>query len=91
MTTLYLWGQLSHEDDDITHKAKPLTTQDLESGIVRPTQQLCYKFFVLSMIAFLIKVLSGAACAIDFVQGNLDLFLTDMNGILITGKWLYEF
>ncbi len=70
MTTLYLWGQLSYEDDDITHKGKPLTTQDLESGIVRPTQQLCYKFFVLSMIAFLIQVLSGVASAIDFVQVN---------------------
>ncbi len=34
------------------------------------------------MIAFLIKVLSGAACAIDFVQGNLDLFLTDMGGLM---------
>ncbi|MCP4987330.1 MAG: hypothetical protein GY928_15135 [Colwellia sp.] len=44
-----------------------MTTLDLESGVIRPTQQLSYKFFVLSMVAFLTQVLSGVACAIDFV------------------------
>ncbi len=28
------------------------------------TQQLCYTFFVLSIIAFLIQVLSGVTCAL---------------------------
>eukprot|EP01084_Bolivina_argentea_P008103 15154_1 len=41
MVTLYLWDQLSYEDDDITHKGQPLTRQCLESGIVTPTQQCC--------------------------------------------------
>eukprot|EP01084_Bolivina_argentea_P170381 295262_1 len=67
MLTLHLWAQLSYEDDDITHKGKPLTAQGLES-IVRPTSH--YKCFVLSMIAFIIQILSGVSCAIDFVKVN---------------------
>ncbi len=31
---LYLWGQLPHEDGDESHRGKPLTTQDLESGVI---------------------------------------------------------
>ncbi len=31
MLTLYLWGQLPYEDD-VSHRGKPLTTQDLESA-----------------------------------------------------------
>eukprot|EP01084_Bolivina_argentea_P075653 137118_1 len=60
------FGEVAHYDMKmmILHKGKPLTAQDLESGIVRPTQQLCYKFFALSMNAFLIQVLSGVACAL---------------------------
>jgi nitric oxide reductase subunit B len=68
MITLYLWGQVKHEDEEFSHKGKPLTTQDLESGVVRPTQVICYKFFVLSIISFAIQVLAGVACAIDFVS-----------------------
>ncbi len=69
MLTLYLWGQLPYEND-VSHRGQPLTTQDLESGVIRPTQQECYKFFVLSIIAFAIQVLAGAACAIDFISEN---------------------
>ncbi len=72
MSTLYVYGQVyrdEYNDDPIT-KAQPLTTQDLENNIIHPTQLQCYKFFVLSMIGFLIQVLAGVACAIDFVVSS---------------------
>ena len=44
MITLYIWGQLKHENDaDDGTQGQPLTTQDLETGVIRPTQQSCYK------------------------------------------------
>eukprot|EP01083_Nonionella_stella_P277222 942453_1 len=72
MITLYLWGQLAHEEDDTSQKGKPLTTHDMESGVTRPTQVIGYKFRALSIIAFGIQVLSGVSCAIDFVTLGMD-------------------
>jgi nitric oxide reductase subunit B len=65
MLTLYIYGQCP-EDEPST--AQPLTTQDLEANIVRPTQRACYKFFVLSMLAFVIQTISGIACSLDYVR-----------------------
>ncbi len=38
--TLFIYGQLDHEnedEEDIKTKGQPLTTQDLETGVVRET------------------------------------------------------
>ena len=63
--TLYVYGQATRHPPP---EAQPLTTQDLENGVVRPTQRACYKFFVLAMLAFAIQTFAGIACAIDFVR-----------------------
>ena len=66
MITLYIYGQFPEDDEPLTQQ--PLTTQDLGADIVRPTQRATYRFFVLSIVAFFIQVVSGIACAIDFVR-----------------------
>ena len=66
--TLFVYGQFQDEAEEDASKAQSLTTQDLESGVVRPTQRACYKFFVLSMIAFFIQTFAGIACAVDVVR-----------------------
>merc|ERR1712000_146532 len=68
MLTLYVYGQFKDEPEEDANNAPTLTTQDLEMDVVRPTQPACYKFFVLSMIAFAIQTFAGIACAIDFVR-----------------------
>jgi len=65
MITLYVYSQFTEDD---TADLKPLTTQDLEADIVRPTQRDTYRFFVLAMFAFLVQTLAGVACAIDYVR-----------------------
>jgi nitric oxide reductase subunit B len=60
-----VYGQAKGEP---VQAAQSLTTQDLESGVVRPTQRATYKFFVLAMLAFAIQTFAGIACAIDFVR-----------------------
>jgi len=67
--TFFVYGQFddsAEAEDEVQRQL--LTTQDLENKIVRPTQRACYKFFVLSMIAFAIQVFAGIACSIDFVR-----------------------
>lgn len=65
MVTLFVYGQFPEVEDE---PQAPITTQDLECGIVRPTQHATFKFFILAMLAFVIQTLSGVACAIDFVR-----------------------
>jgi nitric oxide reductase subunit B len=71
--TLYVYGQMKvvfpepfrdvgEQDSHI------LTTTDLESGRVRPTQGLTYRFFALAMLLFGLQILAGVLCATDFVR-----------------------
>ncbi len=68
--TFFIYGQFKDEveEEEDERDWQPLTTQDLESKVVRPTQRACYKFFVLSMIGFVIQTFAGIACSIDFVR-----------------------
>jgi nitric oxide reductase subunit B len=71
--TLYVYGQFKdeveeNEGGDGACNTQSLTTQDLENGVVRPTQRATYKFFVLAMFAFFIQTFAGIACSIDFVR-----------------------
>ena len=68
--TFFIYGQFKDEveEEEDERDWQPLTTQDLESNVVRPTQRACYKFFVLAMVAFAIQTFAGIACLIDFVR-----------------------
>lgn len=71
--TLYVYGQMKvvfpepfrNIGDQESHV---LTTTDLESGRVRPTQRLTYRFFALAMLLFGLQILAGVLCATDFVR-----------------------
>ena len=64
--TFFIYGQFKDEVEDVY--SLPLTTQNLESKCVRLTQWDCYKFFVLSMIGFVIQAFVGVACSMDLVR-----------------------
>ncbi|GIL17395.1 MAG: nitric oxide reductase [Oligoflexia bacterium] len=79
---LYVYGQMKvvfpEPFNDITHaKSKSLTTNDLESDRVRPTQRATYKFFALAVVLFGLQVLAGILCATDFVR-PFGIFLGDI-------------
>ncbi len=63
--TFFIYGQFKYEVED--EYWQPLTVQDLEYKVVRPTHWACYKFYVLSMIGFAIQTCAGIACLIVFV------------------------
>lgn len=71
--TLYVYGQMKvlfpePFEDLKDNQSQILTTPDLESGVVRPTQKITYRFFALAMILFGLQILAGILCATDFVR-----------------------
>ena len=68
--TFFVYGQFKVEADEEEDERdwQPLTTEDLENRVVRPTQRACYKFFILSAFAFLAQTFAGIVCSIDFVR-----------------------
>jgi hypothetical protein len=68
--TFFVYGQFKVEADEEEDERdwQPLTTEDLENRVVRPTQRACYKFFILSAFAFLCQTFAGIVCSIDFVR-----------------------
>lgn len=71
--TLYVYGQIKvlfpEPFKDLEEgQSQILTTNDLESGRIRPTQKLTYKFFALAMALFGLQILAGILCATDFVR-----------------------
>lgn len=82
MAVLYMYGQMKATDNDpFKAHLRPgalMTTPDLESGVIRPTQKLTYKFYTLAAIAFALQVLAGFLSVMDFA----DPFHETIAGIL---------
>ena len=71
MLVLYVYGQMRTMPGgpfDMGARGPTLTTADLESGYVRPTQLATYKFFALSIVMFGLQVLAGILGAMDFAN-----------------------
>lgn len=82
MSVLYMYGQMKANDEDpfnaSAHSKILMSTTDLESSVVRPSQRAVYKFFVLAAIAFGMQVLAGFLAIMDFA----DPFHETIAGIL---------
>lgn len=82
MAVLYMYGQMKANGEDpfkaSQHSAVLMSTTDLESGVVRPTQRSTYKFFILAAVAFGLQVLAGFLSVMDFA----DPFHETIAGIL---------
>jgi nitric oxide reductase subunit B len=66
---LYLYGAIKGLAGDpfkINSSKRILTTVDLENDIVRPTQKSTYKFFVYSILLFVVQVSVGVLMSMDF-------------------------
>ena len=80
---LYVYGQMKFiypepfGDLQNDTNQKWLTTNDLESDQVLPTQRSTYKFFALAMVLFGVQVLAGIVAATDFVR-PMGIFLGDL-------------
>jgi len=73
MAVLYVYGQMrtmpgNPFDMKGNTSNQLLTTADLESGYVRPTQLATYKFFALAMAMFGLQVLAGILGVLDFAN-----------------------
>lgn len=69
MIILYLYGAIKELPGDplkIKSADTILTTTDLEGDIVRPTQKSTYKFFVFSILLFVVQVGVGVLMSMDF-------------------------
>jgi len=76
---LYVYGQMKslHYDPFNGGDKQSLTTEDLENGLVRPTQKSTYKFFAFAMALFGLQVVAGIVGALDFIR-PFGLFLGDI-------------
>lgn len=72
VAVLYLYGQMKAGGDDpfgaSLRTTLLMTTPDLENGMVRRTQRLTYRFYVLAAVAFGLQVVAGLLSALDFAD-----------------------